>query len=309
MTDQWLFIVALYLPIGLVYLAHRNQPLDKRQWLALFFSGCWLTASLIFITEIGEALRFWSFHCSTYEKALIMTVWIEWWLTLSLLPILFNGRGYQYYHSLGLGVAAYLLDLVVMPQLEPWIQLHPHWEIADFVLCLCLYTSLQISRTTVRKTTFYKRNLFLGFTLIISTFWLPMAVIEENALFFLDLPPMHFGWLGCGAGLWMAHQAAYDFATKGRGTPFPLDPPKQLVTTGVYGWVRSPMQAGFILTAISWCFIVAHWATLFLPISLVIYSVGYCKKQEEEDLEKRFGAEYRQYRRRTGYWLPRLGKR
>src|SRR5881397_3316636 len=38
-----------------------------------------------------------------------------------------------------------------------------------------------------------------------------------------------------------------DFALVGRGTPAPFDPPRQLVVTGPYRWVRNPMYVGGLL--------------------------------------------------------------
>ena len=45
--------------------------------------------------------------------------------------------------------------------------------------------------------------------------------------------------LGCG----------WNFAARGLGTPAPFDPPKKLVITGPYRWVRNPIFSWMILTA------------------------------------------------------------
>jgi protein-S-isoprenylcysteine O-methyltransferase Ste14 len=39
----------------------------------------------------------------------------------------------------------------------------------------------------------------------------------------------------------------WDFTFKGRGTPVPLDPPKELVVTGFYRYVRNPIYVGVLL--------------------------------------------------------------
>jgi len=237
------------------------------------------------------------------EKVSIMAIWIVWWLSLSLLPIIFNRRGYHYYHSVCLLVTAYIIDLTIMPLLDDWITLHENWQWADMVICLCLYTSLQITRTTVRKTTFYKRNLFLGLTLIMTIFWMPPAVIFSDALFFLNLNWISLPTIGLVLGFGLAHQAAWDFALKGKGTPFPLDPPQHLVTSGVYQIVRNPMQTGFLIAGISWAFMVNHWAMAAQPVSLLVYTVGFCNKNEEADLTKRFGNDYISYKQKARSWF------
>jgi len=51
---------------------------------------------------------------------------------------------------------------------------------------------------------------------------------------------------------------------------------------------------------------VGHWAIWFIPLSLWVYSVGYCREQEEDDLRKRYGRRYEEYREKTALWLPTL---
>lgn len=36
----------------------------------------------------------------------------------------------------------------------------------------------------------------------------------------------------------------WDFLVKGKGTPAPIDPPKELVVSGLYRFVRNPMYVG-----------------------------------------------------------------
>src|SRR5712691_6271276 len=48
---------------------------------------------------------------------------------------------------------------------------------------------------------------------------------------------------GAAAYLW----CAWDFASAGRGTPAPIDPPKRLVVRGLYHYVRNPMYVGVAL--------------------------------------------------------------
>src|SRR5207249_10103348 len=48
----------------------------------------------------------------------------------------------------------------------------------------------------------------------------------------------YLGLLPLGAGIAGIARCLRDFAVVGRGTPAPFDPPRELVATGLYRWVR-----------------------------------------------------------------------
>ncbi len=150
----------------------------------------------------------------------------------------------------------------------------------------------------------YKRNLFLGAPLLILTFWVPPALYERDALFFLQL-----SWVSPAGGLLVigaliAHHAAWDFARQGGGTPFPLDPPVRLVTTGAYGWVRNPMQLGVTLMGCAWAWLLGDWVYVLIPAGILVYAIGFCAQDEHEDMVVRYGAAYTAYRSRVRNWWP-----
>jgi protein-S-isoprenylcysteine O-methyltransferase Ste14 len=96
------------------------------------------------------------------------------------------------------------------------------------------------------------------------------------------------------------------FARDGRGTLAPWDPPRRLVVTGPYRHVRNPMISGvlFLLAAeaaLALSPALARWAVIFLAINLI-----YIPLLEEPQLDQRFGASYREYRRHVRRFLPRL---
>lgn len=96
------------------------------------------------------------------------------------------------------------------------------------------------------------------------------------------------------------------FATEGRGTLAPWDPPRTLVLRGPYRFVRNPMISGVIFILFGEAFALvslAHgiWAAAFLMLNLI-----YIPLMEEPQLERRFGESYREYRRHVRRFLPRL---
>ncbi len=96
------------------------------------------------------------------------------------------------------------------------------------------------------------------------------------------------------------------FATEGRGTLAPWDPPRALVVRGPYRYVRNPMISGVVLVLFGESLVLlsaAHavWALCFLALNLV-----YIPLVEEPQLERRFGEPYLEYRRHVPRVVPRV---
>jgi protein-S-isoprenylcysteine O-methyltransferase Ste14 len=79
----------------------------------------------------------------------------------------------------------------------------------------------------------------------------------------------------------------------------------ELVTTGIYAYIRHPQYTGFLLITLGMMF---DWLTLPLLIMwpLLLYIYYRLARREERDMELEFGDAYRRYKARTGMFLPRL---
>ena len=96
---------------------------------------------------------------------------------------------------------------------------------------------------------------------------------------------------------------AREFARAGRGTPAPYDPPRALVTSGLYHFTRNPMYVG-VATAI---FGQALW---FHSRDIVIYGIAMVVMfhiviliYEEPRLTKVFGKQYLDYKKTVPRWI------
>ena len=100
-------------------------------------------------------------------------------------------------------------------------------------------------------------------------------------------------------------RSAWDFAAFGRGTPAPIDAPKQLVTRGFYRYTRNPMYVAVLTVVVGWAvffgavILLAYAALLFVIFSLFI------RLYEEPRLAREFGGDYATYVSQVGRWLPR----
>lgn len=84
-------------------------------------------------------------------------------------------------------------------------------------------------------------------------------------------------------------------------------PPKGPVTTGAFRHVRHPLYLGCMLVYIG--LTISTVSLLSLALFVVISAFyDHIARYEERWLEEYFGDEYREYKKRTGKWVPRLGR-
>lgn len=110
-------------------------------------------------------------------------------------------------------------------------------------------------------------------------------------------------WLAGAAGIvW----CVWDFTFAGRGTPLPLDPPRELVVRGLYRCARNPMYTSAVLILgghVVW--FQTFWLLLY-TVAVFLAFLGFVVGYEEPHLRRTFGDAYRRYCRSVPRWLPRL---
>lgn len=106
------------------------------------------------------------------------------------------------------------------------------------------------------------------------------------------------------AGLAVVDVGARSLAHFGVGV-FGVRPGDRLVTTGVYGRVRNPIDVGSVLVSI------APWLALdvdlmwVLPAGTIVYFVAGVGPYEDRHLREAFGDDFKRYRAVVPKWLPR----
>jgi protein-S-isoprenylcysteine O-methyltransferase Ste14 len=103
-------------------------------------------------------------------------------------------------------------------------------------------------------------------------------------------------------------KCVWDFAWRGRGTPAPFDPPRRLVVSGFYRWVRNPMYLGMGTFLIGEALMLRPIAREMLTLCAVLWVVVtiFVMVYEEPTLRELFGEEYREYCRNVRRWIPRM---
>lgn len=81
----------------------------------------------------------------------------------------------------------------------------------------------------------------------------------------------------------------------------------QLVTTGIYRTVRHPQYLGFLLITLGINVLWVTLSTLLLYPALVVLYYRLAK-EEDKEMEKQFGEEYNEYKRKTPMFIPHMRK-
>jgi protein-S-isoprenylcysteine O-methyltransferase Ste14 len=107
-------------------------------------------------------------------------------------------------------------------------------------------------------------------------------------------------------GLTPLFESIIRFVRVGRGTLMPLVPTERLVATGLYRFVRNPMNVGVVVVLIG-------ETVLFWSADMALYTgvvwLGFdlfIRLYEEPTLRRRHGEEYVRYCARVRRWWPRL---
>ncbi|HKG52723.1 MAG TPA: isoprenylcysteine carboxylmethyltransferase family protein [Anaerolineales bacterium] len=95
-----------------------------------------------------------------------------------------------------------------------------------------------------------------------------------------------------------------DIVRRGGGTPAHTDPPKQLISTGLYHQVRNPIYFGALLALVGhiiwsgsgWVIVYFLCYAIAFHILIVVF--------EEPILRTKFGAVYEEYLNQVPRWLP-----
>ena len=150
----------------------------------------------------------------------------------------------------------------------------------------------------------------------LAVFGISLAVVIFGGLLtdrWLDIPALPQGpaWVAVGILVLLLGSVLCGWCVvlflRARGTPVPLNPPEELLQTGLYGRTRNPMLAGVFL-ALFGTGILLNSASV-----LLIWTPGYIlihvlelKLVEEPELERRFGRAYTSYKEKVPMFFPRF---
>jgi protein-S-isoprenylcysteine O-methyltransferase Ste14 len=150
-------------------------------------------------------------------------------------------------------------------------------------------------------------TLFVGLLLV----FLPARILESSGIVRpATLGPLALAGIAVGVGgALLALWCIVTFALVGRGTPAPFDPPRRLVVSGPYRYVRNPMYLGAGLALGGAALVYRSLALLIYVAVFLVATHLFVVAYEEPTLARLFGEEYVAYRTRVHRWLPRRRRR
>lgn len=122
--------------------------------------------------------------------------------------------------------------------------------------------------------------------------------IETGVFAYLTFP---LWLLGGVIVLW----SFWNFLREGRGTPAPIDPPKELVATGFYRYMRNPMYTGVLAIILGHFLWFGYWYLLLYATFVFIAFSTFVVFYEEPTLKRKFGISYEEYLKTVPRWIPR----
>lgn len=294
--------IALAVGIGLV------QRPSRRALAGVLVALSWNAWSLLAVNLVAIHFRWWVFDASLSS---FMGVAIEPWLGWTILWGAFLPLAAPNRPLVPILLAVFWLDLIAMPLLSPVLVLGAGWLFGEAAaIALALLPSLLFARWTASDTHLQGRAAMQVATAGAFLLWLvPIAAIMQSGGWdaLSNLPSWRLSLAAqiLIVPITLGVRAVSEFVHRGRGTPIPYDPPKQLVTSGPYSYVRNPMQLSMVLIfAIGAATLWNPWLLASAAIAFA-YGAGLASWHEGIDLERRFGKQWTNYRTEICNWIPR----
>ncbi len=167
-----------------------------------------------------------------------------------------------------------------------------------------------IRPSTTRSTAAIWAKSLLNAVLFFAIFMLALPWVAHHLLpLHLPIPGALRSWVAAvlaavGVAAWVVCLDV--FSRRGRGTPLPMDAPRELVTTGLFRVVRNPIMLAELLVIWAEALYVASLGVVLYALAISIAAHVLLLQVEEPELRERFGESYDAYRREVPRWLPRL---
>ena len=300
---------ALYVPLLLTAVAWLAWKPNRRERAAAMLATAWNVPALLVLHAAARRFGWWGYGVTDATLAgFPIDLYLGWAVAWGALPSLLGRRA-----PVAVLVAfAVAVDVIAMPRLTPVVQLGETWLIGEIAAILTCLVPAQLLAVWTRRDSHVLRRAalqaiaFAGLLLGV----LSAVILQQSGGSWSALTARPAWLTGMLLQLLLVPallgvSAVQEFAIRGHGTPVPFDPPKRLVTTGPYAYVRNPMQLSAALVMLGWGAALESWWVAAGAVMAVLYGSGFAAGDEHGDLDRRFGHSWRAYARAVRSWIPR----
>ncbi len=285
----------------LLFIIFRKEQDARLNW-AMFYSFLWVFCALFLVNGLSVRWQFWSFseESVTLIPHDLFFDWVVFWGVV--VPFLMKGR-----YLVMTAIFLLWLDVLFMPLLAKIGVLHlgTNWLVGEVLLILVVFIPSQLwfrfsyedklhswrsfFQVLVMAFMVFIGIPFLGSGYQLNTFSLSVfsMAIWAQIIFAISLPSLI---------------AVVDLVEKGQGTPFPYDETKTLVRSGVYAYIRNPIQWSLTLLFVPLA-ILYQSPLLFLGgLVSIAYMIGVSNPHEKIAMNQRYGRQWKQYQKSVPAW-------
>jgi len=298
----------LLVPGGIWAMLLVGRRFSARNYAASFLAYAWHFQTALLLNILCSRLGLWSFSPASHHFYGVPIDFIMGQAILlggvNTLVLQRFGFAVRLVAAIVTLVVIYALPAMVIVQTSPWPGIVA-------LACISVAPSLKLAEWTAEDRHVGARAGLQSASRICLLFWLfPSSIFLNTGHTWypmLDRPM----WVNVLALLPMLIPAALifgalrQFAVEGDGTGFPYDPPKRLVTGGVYAYLSNPMQVGICLAMAWWGVVTVSLAvSVSACVAVVLFIVfkdvcnGSCAIGERDP-------NWTNYQREVPRWIPR----
>jgi protein-S-isoprenylcysteine O-methyltransferase Ste14 len=301
---------AVYLTAGTVAALWIWRKPSSRMVAGALLATIWNLPFVLALHLLASRTGWWSFDA---RGGLLLGMPVDLYLAWALLWGAIPALAFPRLAMPIVMVLALVVDLLLMPAAAPVVRLGPDWLFGDIIaIAVCLLPAQLLARWTTTDTRLASRAVlqmaaFGGLALFV----VPSIAIDETQSAWRQPWTLSAWQISLAVHVLavpfvIGASAVQEFVTRGLGTAFPLDPPRRLVTSGLYAYIRNPMQvSGVLLLLLTGAVLQNVWVAVAALIAH-IFSMGFAGWDENEDQCNRFGEPWRAYATHVRLWVPRL---
>lgn len=311
-ADPYLVVrtASVYLTVVLIGAAVLWRRPTQRTIAGAVLATFWNLPALLLLHVAALRSGWWSFDArGGLLLGMPVDLYLAWACLWGAIPALAFPNA-PLVRVVGVALAA---DLVLMPLAAPVVRLGSSWLVGEaFGLLLALGPGALLGRWTSQNRCLAGRAAlqvvtFSGLVLLV----VPAIVMDATGSTIANPLTWPAADISIAAQLLaipaiVGLTAVQEFAARGHGTPVPFDPPTRLVTSGIYTYIRNPMQLSAIVFVMLLGLLLRNPWLAVAGIVAHVYAIGFAGWDEDEDLRRRFGGAWTQYRDNVPRWRPRL---